>query len=276
MATPSPRAARRRSRAMRMPPAPARTLTTKNTVARVSIVSSSSQIPSSSNCSVMSVRLLFRPSLPCTAVWSPAGASPLVRMANESARLSPSLPPPPARIDSCVRCTALRKIERNVSVSIAASSATSTPGRKLLACWLPASTSCSVRRFASSLRTDCESRGATARWLKVWLSKTVPQAQLARMESGRSTPANTSSAMLAVLRILPGTYCAGRSLDARRRATGGSEELASERTPAAGVSPAAVSERKTRTVHPPSTWRHSVRIRSRLGSGDPAAHGRAR
>ena len=64
----------------------------------------------------------------------------------------------------------VRKIDRKVSVSTTASTARIAAGRKATACSLPARASCSVRRSASSRRTDVESRSRTARWLNVALS----------------------------------------------------------------------------------------------------------
>ena len=92
--------------------------------------------------------------------------------ANEAPRSSPPRPPPSpcSMIDSCVRRITLRKIDLNVSVSITPSSASSNAGRKLVACWFPAWTSCSVNRRASSVRTASELSGSTARSLNVLLS----------------------------------------------------------------------------------------------------------
>jgi hypothetical protein len=85
---------------------------------------------------------------------------------------SSALPSPSwlTRIAWWVRRTAVRKIDRNVSVSMAASTANWNAGRKLTACWFPASASCSVSRSASSRRTSGSSSMATERSAKVSLS----------------------------------------------------------------------------------------------------------
>ena len=65
---------------------------------------------------------------------------------------------------------AVRKIDRNVSVSTTASMAKTTAGRKAMALWLPLRAICAVRRSASSRRTEDESSTLTARSLKALLS----------------------------------------------------------------------------------------------------------
>ena len=71
-------------------------------------------------------------------------------IATESERSRPAAPERPSRRASWVRRMAVRKMERKVSVSITASMASCTAGRKAMACWLPLRASWSVSRRASS------------------------------------------------------------------------------------------------------------------------------
>ena len=91
-------------------------------------------------------------------------------IATESWRFSPADPFWPLRIAAWVRRTAVRKIERNASVSTTVWIASCRPGRKLTACSLPLRASSSVRRRASTVRTADERRMSTVRLLNVVLS----------------------------------------------------------------------------------------------------------
>ena len=84
--------------------------------------------------------------------------------------VQPARTPRPSTSDWWVWRMAVRKIERNVSVSTTASTARIAAGRKAMACSFPARASCSVRRSATSRRTDEESRSCTVRRLNVALS----------------------------------------------------------------------------------------------------------
>jgi hypothetical protein len=69
-----------------------------------------------------------------------------------------------------LRKTAVRKIDRKVSVSIAASTASWNAGRKFTAAWLPDRASCSVSWAATSRRTAASFSIDTERSAKVELS----------------------------------------------------------------------------------------------------------
>ena len=171
-AMPRRRTARRRSSARKMLPTIAASPMMKAAPVIWPIVPSASHRPRSSTLLVTSLRLLSRPLAPC---WFPPPPPPdawrlLVMRANEAPRSRPRRPPPPRMIALCVWRTALRKIDLNVSVSITPARASSKAGRKLVACWLPAWTSCSVSRWESSRRTASELSGSTARALNESLS----------------------------------------------------------------------------------------------------------
>ncbi len=162
---------RRRSRLSAMAAA-ARTIPPMiPTKATVSMMSSSSQMWSWSARRVTSARLRPSPAPLGLAVLLADRCSRLAETsANESERSSPPAPPRPSTSDSWVWRMAVRKIERNVSVSTTASTARIAAGRKAMACSFPARASCSVRRSATSRRTDEESRSCTVRRLNVALS----------------------------------------------------------------------------------------------------------
>ena len=120
---------------------------------------------------VTSDRLSASPPLACAPGSAlPGSWSVLVMMAIESDRLRPAPSACPSSSAWCVRSTAVRKIDRKVSVLMPASTASSKAGRKFTACWLPSRASCSVRVVAISWRTVDESSSATTRSLNVSLS----------------------------------------------------------------------------------------------------------
>ena len=120
---------------------------------------------------VMSSRLLPR-ELPSVSLGLRSFGSwrVLAMIEMESDRLRPAPPSSFWRMAAWVRRTAVRKIDRKVSVSTAASMASWKAGRNATACWLPLRASCSVRRLASSRRTAGSLSMSTVRSLNVALS----------------------------------------------------------------------------------------------------------
>ena len=115
---------------------------------------------------VTSARLLSSPPAPDCPGAAELGSDRLDTMMvteSERSRAAESLPSRLASTARCVRCTAVRKIDRKVSVSIAASTANWNAGRKFTAFWFPALASSWVRRSASSRRTSGSSSMATER-----------------------------------------------------------------------------------------------------------------
>ncbi len=171
MPQPTRRTPRRRSSASATDTPPKSNEPSSAPPAMVPAMSSSDQMCSLARRWVVSARLL--PSDPLT-FWpfdAVAGSCRLLTMmSTESDRSSDAPFGFEDSSDWCTWNTAVRKIDRNVSVSTTASTAIWNAGRKSTACRLPLRASCSVRRAASSRRTVGSSSSSTARLLNDELS----------------------------------------------------------------------------------------------------------
>ena len=100
---------------------------------------------------------------PVGALLAPAPATGCLEAArdqrNEAPRSIPRPPVPPWRTALCVCRTAFRKIDLKVSVSITPSERELEGGAEARRLLVPACTSCSVSRWASSFRTASEFSG---------------------------------------------------------------------------------------------------------------------
>ena len=114
----------------------------------------------------------------------------------ESERSSAAPSALPANREAWVLRTAVRKIDRKLSVWMTASMASVYAGRKLIACRFPLRASCVVSRSASSWRTAGELRRSTVRWLNRSLSYSVAWAQPATRATERLIPATARSRAL--------------------------------------------------------------------------------